>query len=109
MAIIRPKSYQVLITPLIAKDTYGTQVDVSKDIEIDDFVKDGGKEMWRGVPSKFVDQFKTGKAYQGVGVFGNGQYAAFGDDGFAVAKHFAAGDEKGVMRMVLPRGSKTIN
>ena len=42
MALIRPKSYQVLITPLVGKDVYGTQVDVTKDVEIDDFVKDSG-------------------------------------------------------------------
>lgn len=42
MALIRPKSYQVLITPLIAKDTYGTQKDVTENVEIDDYVKDSG-------------------------------------------------------------------
>lgn len=42
MALIRPKSYQVLITPLVAKDTYGTQTDITKDVEIDDYVKDSG-------------------------------------------------------------------
>ncbi len=42
MAIIRPKGYQVLITPLVAKDTYGTIQDITKDIDIEDFVRDGG-------------------------------------------------------------------
>lgn len=42
MALIRPKSYQVLITPLVAKNTYGTTVDVTLDVEIDDYVKDSG-------------------------------------------------------------------
>lgn len=42
MASVRPKSYQVLITPLISKDTYGTQVDITQDVEIDDYVKENG-------------------------------------------------------------------
>lgn len=42
MALIRPKSYQVLITPLVSKGVYGTTLDVTQDIEIDDYVKDSG-------------------------------------------------------------------
>jgi hypothetical protein len=42
MALIRPLSYQVLLTPLVGKDTYGTTIDVSKDIELDDYIKDKG-------------------------------------------------------------------
>jgi len=37
-----PLSYQVLITPLVDKDTYGSTVDVTKDIDISDQIKDGG-------------------------------------------------------------------
>lgn len=40
--MIRPRSYQVLLTPLIAKDTYGTAVDVTGEFEIDDFVNAKG-------------------------------------------------------------------
>lgn len=40
--IIRPTSYQVLITPLVAKNTYGYTVDVSKDIDINDYVLSNG-------------------------------------------------------------------
>ncbi len=32
MARIRPQSYTVLLTPLIAKDTYGDEVDVTADV-----------------------------------------------------------------------------
>lgn len=39
---IRPQSYQVLITPLESKDTYGTTVDVTKDVNIEDYVKEKG-------------------------------------------------------------------
>jgi len=42
MSLIRPKSYQVLITPLVSKGVYGTVTDVSKDIVLDDFIKDKG-------------------------------------------------------------------
>lgn len=48
MALIRPKSYQVLITPLVAKNTYGTTVDVTKDVEIDDYVKESGISTIKG-------------------------------------------------------------
>lgn len=42
MPLIRPKSYQVLITPLVSKNVYGTTIDVTKDVDINDFVKENG-------------------------------------------------------------------
>jgi len=36
------RTYQVLITPLVARDTYGTTTDVTKDVDITDFVKRNG-------------------------------------------------------------------
>ena len=36
------RQYQVLITPLVEKDTYGDVVDVTKDMDMTDYVKDGG-------------------------------------------------------------------
>lgn len=39
---IRPAGYQVLITPLVARNTYGTEVDSTMDIVIDDYVKRNG-------------------------------------------------------------------
>lgn len=40
--MIRPRSYQVLLTPLVAKDTYGTSIDVTGEFEIDDYVNAKG-------------------------------------------------------------------
>lgn len=40
--MIRPRSYQVLLTPLVAKDTYGTAIDVTGEFEIDDYVNAKG-------------------------------------------------------------------
>lgn len=40
--MIRPKGYQVLITPLIKKNTYGTIIDVTKEVEIEDYIKQRG-------------------------------------------------------------------
>lgn len=43
MATVTPiRQYQVLITPLIEKDTYGTEIDVTKDIDLSDYIKEGG-------------------------------------------------------------------
>lgn len=42
MAKIRPQSYSVLITPLIAKDTYGDEIDVTEEVSIEDYVKEKG-------------------------------------------------------------------
>ncbi len=43
MAIVTPiRQYQVLITPLVDKDTYGTEIDVTKDIDLSDYIKEGG-------------------------------------------------------------------
>ena len=43
MATVTPiRQYQVLITPLVDKDTYGTEIDVTKDIDLSDYIKEGG-------------------------------------------------------------------
>lgn len=43
MATVTPiLQYQVLITPLIDMDVYGDVIDVTKDIDLSDFIKDGG-------------------------------------------------------------------
>ena len=43
MATVTPiRQYQVLITPLVGKDEYGTEIDVSKDIDLSDYIKEGG-------------------------------------------------------------------
>lgn len=42
MSRIRPAGYQVLITPLVARNEYGTTVDVTMDIDINDYIKKNG-------------------------------------------------------------------
>lgn len=48
MTLIRPASYQVLITPLVGMNQYGTTQDVTYDVEIDDYIKDGGITTIKG-------------------------------------------------------------
>ena len=43
MATVTPiRQYQVLITPLVEKDTYGTELDVTQNIDLSDYIKQGG-------------------------------------------------------------------
>ena len=43
MATVTPiRQYQVLITPLVDKDVYGEEIDVTKDIDLSDYIKEGG-------------------------------------------------------------------
>lgn len=43
MATITPiRQYQVLITPLVDKDKYGSTIDVTLDIDLSDYIKEGG-------------------------------------------------------------------
>ena len=43
MATVTPiLQYQVLITPLVDMDVYGDVIDVTKDIDLSDFIKSGG-------------------------------------------------------------------
>jgi hypothetical protein len=43
MATVTPvRQYQVLMTPLVDKDVYGDQIDVTKDVDLSDYIKDGG-------------------------------------------------------------------
>jgi len=74
MALTRPKSYQVLITPLVAKDTYGTTIDVTQDVEIDDNVKENGV-------SSINREIDNGDFDIGVFVFDNINLSCFNNDG----------------------------
>jgi len=74
MALIRPKSYQVLITPLVAKDTYGTESDITKDVSIDDYVKASGI-------STIKREVDNGDFDIGVFVFDSINLTCFNDDG----------------------------
>jgi hypothetical protein len=40
--MIRPIGYEVLLTPLVAKNTYGTTINVTKDVEIAEYIKQRG-------------------------------------------------------------------
>lgn len=98
MAIIRPKSYQVLITPLIAKDTYGTELDVSLDIEIDDFVKSSGI----GTIKKEVD---NGDFDFGVFIFDNINLTCLNFDG----KFSGINDSRSMFNYSRDKAKITIN
>lgn len=102
---------------------------VASDAELDAAVAAGGVDMWRGVnqgydtrtgrdltPEETIEQLRTGDAYYGQGIYGNGMY--FGDD-HQISSEYAGGQrffEPGgrpqragaVVRAVLRPGSKVI-
>jgi len=89
-------------------DTKPTKV---SDSEMDDHVRSGETEMFRGLAKgKYVKEFTDGRLFGGTGIFGGGVYTfpvegAGGRD----AKIGGARDYGGkIMRMSLKSGSKTV-
>ena len=83
--------------------------------EMDAYIQQGNRELFRGIGGRqgeverYVEQFKTGEYFAGKGVYGNGIYTAYGEDGFEVGKQFAGGVEKNVLRMALKEDAKIIS
>ena len=83
--------------------------------EMDAYIQQGNRELLRGIAGRegkaeaYVEQFKTGEYFAGKGVYGNGIYTAYGEDGMEVAKQFADGVEKNVLRMALKKDAKIIS
>ncbi len=97
---------------------------VSKE-ELDAHIAAGGHEMFRGVGrdfgdpnhtkhAQYVDQFKGGDFFAGLGGYGNGTYAAVQkkDDphraGYRMARQYAGDNDNGMMRMSVKKDAKTI-
>ena len=74
MALIRPKGYQVLLTPLVAKNTYGTEQDITLNVDLEDFVKNGGI-------STIKREIDNGDFEVGVFVFGSINLTCINTDG----------------------------
>ena len=98
MALIRPKSYQVLITPLVAKGTYGTVVDVTKDVDLDDYIKDRGVSIIK----KEVD---NGDFDIGVFVFDSINITALNIDG----KFAGINDSRSIFKYARDKAKITVN
>ncbi len=98
MVLIRPKSYQVLMTPLVAKDEYGTEVDVTKDVEIDDYVKDSGISTIKG-------EIDNGDFDFGVFVFDSINLTCFNFDG----KFSGINDSRSMFKYSRDKAKITIN
>jgi hypothetical protein len=83
--------------------------------EMDAYIQQGNRELFRGIGGRqgeaetYVEQFKIGEYFAGKGVYGNGIYTAYGEDGMEVAKQFAGGVEKNVLRMSLKKDAKIIS
>ena len=83
--------------------------------EMDAYIQQGNRELFRGIGGRqgeaetYVEQFKTGEYFAGKGVYGNGIYTAYGEDGMEVAKQFAGGVEKNVLRISLKKDAKIIS
>jgi hypothetical protein len=83
--------------------------------EMDAYIQQGNIEIFRGIggrqgeAERYVEQFKTGEYFAGKGVYGNGIYTAYGEDGMEVAKQFAGGVEKNVLRISLKKDAKIIS
>lgn len=88
----------------------------SKD-EVDELVKSGAVQMFRGVKTyvqpdgkvrsaaDLAEQYRSGTAHYGRGVYGDGIYAG---EHYETAANYAKGDEGAITRMVVKPGAKVI-
>lgn len=98
MSLIRPKSYQVLITPLIRKNVYGDEVDITKDVEIDDYVKESGISTIKG-------EIDNGDFDFGVFVFDSINLTCFNFDG----KFAGINDSRSMFKYSRDKAKITVN
>ena len=73
-------------------------------------------KLYRGVQAetkelgiKYVNDFKYGQLYAGKGVYGNGTYAAYGEEGIKIVKSNYTNEKGNIMTMLLDKNAKTIN
>jgi len=92
------------------------------DKELDEIIKAGHRELYRGVTNEaYANDFINGEYFGGKGVWGNGTYTAYGykeipgipakdwgNYGKIVADVFAKGNEKCIIRMALDKNAKAI-
>ncbi|MHA1347769.1 MAG: hypothetical protein ACTSO3_15320, partial [Candidatus Heimdallarchaeaceae archaeon] len=96
--IIRPKSYEVLITPLVGKNKYGTQVNVTENVNIDDFIKENGI-------STIIGEIDNGDFDIGVFVFDSINLTALNFDG----KFAGINDSRSMFKYSRDKAKITIN
>jgi hypothetical protein len=67
--------------------------------------------LWRGVAgeskkqAQYVEQFKTGELFSGIGTYGNGTYASTSRN---TALGFAGNSELGMMQILVPKNARII-
>ena len=73
-------------------------------------------KLYRGVSAdtkelgqKYINDFKYGQLYAGKGVYGNGTYVAYGEEGLKVVKSNYTNEKGNIMEMLLNNDTKTIN
>ena len=98
MSLIIPKSYSVLMTPLVSKDTYGETLNISKDINVEDFIKETGI-------SQIKREVDNGDFDFGAFVFGSINLTCFNFDG----KFSSIDDSRSIFKFSRDRAKVTVN
>jgi len=101
-----------------AKPAIVNQQAVSDAIENGDFILFRGVEGKVGAADRhasaleFIEQFKSGDLYAGMGAHGNGTYSAYAttiQDGRGIATAYSGGRADQVMVMILPKDARIIS
>lgn len=78
--------------------------------ELEQSVKNGDIRVYRGIEgnkaNEYINQYKTGKCYQGYGAYGNGTYVATSYD---TAFSYSGNDKNSVMEMTINKEAKVID
>ncbi len=97
-----PERYGVedeFLADFLVEQGFGDLPDVISKQEIDHYVKFGEIELFRGlkVSEDYCEQFKYGRPYAGIGLYGKGIYTAYGANGFKIACEYG----RYILRMCL--------
>ena len=89
--------------------------DLLTDSQLDDLIRQGGQEMFRGEEAvTFMDDLKRGSYHPGQGVFGNGTYfdavvEGWEDQALQTAMGYAGSDRGAITRAVLKPDARTVD
>jgi hypothetical protein len=109
--VLKDSSTDTMLTEVMKEAGRAEKPTVLDKTGIDELIQKGWTECYRGLTSEdFATQFRSGDMWNGVGIYGNGTYAAAVGHGpneeVKVARDTAADYGKVIMRMALPPTAK---
>jgi len=95
---------------IVREQGFDAKPTVVSNTELDKIISDGHRELYRGVSKvEYVEAMQHGDYFAGTGVYGNGIYTAYGEDGIDLAVSYATGADGSIMRMAIDKDAKIVS